>query len=178
MPLDPLRLYRLVLDVALRENIALLNVGEGIFFLPERAFVYNVGKAIAVNATSLFGSDRVRWLPETKVGSGGPSDLVYEVEGQKGLVIEFKRRGNIDRNLQDLTKLADLDGNKYHRFFCVLVDAWPEKLHEDPRITNIESCLSPPKKVARVKSQFDFFSTLDRDFVNQVCCVVCLWEIT
>ncbi len=178
MTIDSAALYRLLVDVAMREDVSLRAFGEGIFLMPERAFAYSVGKAIAAHASTILGSAAVRWLPEAKVGDSGPSDLVFDIEGGKGLALEFKMRGGTQTCARDLDKLAALDSSRYERFFCALVDAWPDNLNSDPRVVAIESHTPPSgSKAVRVPARFDFFSTLDRDFKNQLCCVVGLWRI-
>jgi hypothetical protein len=75
MPIDCAALYRLIVETAIREDLSLRAVGEGIFLMPERAFVFVVGRAIAGQPMAILGSSSVSWRPEATIGNRGPSDL-------------------------------------------------------------------------------------------------------
>ena len=164
-----------IVEVARQEDLLLRRVGQGIFIVPELAFVYAVGRAIASRAGEIFGTPRVRWLPETKMGETGRTDLVFEVEGDRTYALEFKRGGSSDDYVSDLRKLATLDPARFERIFCALIDAWPDEIDPNPRISAVERV--PEVKVERLSERFDFFATLNSSFKNQICCVVALWRV-
>jgi len=164
----------IVVDVARHEDLILRRVGQGIFLVPELAFVYAVGRTIAANASAIFGTPNVRWLPETKAGNTGRTDLIFAVEGQTTYALEFKRAGKGSDYASDLRKLAAMDSS-WERIFCALIDTWPHEIDPNPRIVEVESCENVV--VERLTERFDFFATLDSRYANQVCCVVGLWRI-
>jgi hypothetical protein len=164
-----------IIDIARNEDAVLRRVRQGIFHMPELAFVHAVGRAIAARAHEIFATPNVRWLPEVSIGGAhGPTDLVFEVEGQKAYAFEFKQGANAESYVRDLRKLASLDAERYERIFCALIDTWPKEIDPNPRITAVVKSGVP---VERLVEHFDFFATLDSRFKNQVCCVVGLWRV-
>jgi len=171
-------LYRLIVETAMREDVALRSLGEGIFLMPELAFAYLVGREVATRAIEVFGDSKVRWHRELKIGPSGPCDLVFEGdEGDKGLAVEFKMRGTVDSYINDLNKLSEVDGQRYDRFFCALVDVWPDKRDDDPRLAIAKRVYPRGYAVATVWERAEFFSTLQRRYQSQLCCFVGLWRI-
>lgn len=166
----------IIVDTARQEDSILKKVGKGIFQIPELAFTYAVGREIAINAENIFNNSNVRWLPEeTITTSSGRTDLVFVSPGSKGLAIEFKIGGPLDSYKKDIDKLSKIDSTKYERIFCALIDAWPDKLLNDPRVLAVEeNDLST--RLCR-DDFFDFFATLHEKYKNQLCCVVGVWHI-
>jgi len=164
-----------IVDTARREDLLLRRVGQGIFLVPELAFVYAVGRSIASDATEIFGTPIVKWLPESKVGATGRTDLTFEVENQPAYALEFKRSGTSADYIRDLRKLSALDSSRFERIFCALVDSWPHEIESNPRIRAVESC---GVAVERLTEPFDFFATLHSRYKKQVCCVVAIWRVS
>ena len=168
------RLALKVVDTARQEDLLLRRVGQGIFLVPELAFVYAVGRSIASDANEIFGTPKVRWLPESKIGTSGRTDLTFEVENQATYALEFKRGGTSADYIRDLRKLSALDASRFERVFCALIDSWPHEIESNPRIQAVESC---GVMVERLTESFDFFATLHSGFKKQLCCVVAIWRV-
>ena len=165
----------LVVDVARKEDLILRRVGKGILSIPELSFTYSVGRQLASNAESIFGTNDVSWKPETTISAdSGRTDLVFDVQGGTGIAIEFKIGGNSDSYIRDINKLKAIPGD-YEKIFCALVDAWPDDLLSDGRIQAVES-QEGINRICRDKF-FDFFSTLHDAYKGQLCCVVGVWHV-
>ena len=175
----PQRFAEIVVDVARKEDLALRLVGKGVLLIPETAFTYAVGRAVALEAASLFGPRRVKWLPENSLGPfSGRTDVVFDVDEERGLAVEFKIGGSWESYSTDISKLAAVDPNRFYRIFCGLVDAWPEVLFEDPRIKRVEERFqSQIMRVGTSGDSFDFFATLHSSYKNRVCCIVAMWQL-
>ncbi len=176
--MDVARFYRHVVHVARRESATLCNLDKGVFFVPERAFVYLVGKEVLVDAAEVFGTDSLRWRTEAKVGQLGPVDLVIDVEGHSTIALEFKMRGDANNITADLDKLATLDALSYRKYFCALIDAWADGSDADSRLKAVRGWRGAGGLQAiPVTENFDSFETKDEQFATPIRCVVGLWEV-
>jgi hypothetical protein len=175
----PQRFAEIVIKVARTEDLALRSVGKGVLRMPETAFAYAVGSAVALEASSVFGPRQVKWLPENSLGPlSGRTDLVFDVGDERGLAVEFKIGGTWESYCTDISKLAAVDPNRFDRVFCGLVDAWPKVLFEDPRIKRVEERFqSQIMRVGTSGDSFDFFATLHSSYKNQICCIVAMWQL-
>jgi hypothetical protein len=168
-------LSQTIIEVARHEDLILRRVGKGIFLVPELAFVYAVGRELAIKAESVLGTAAALWLPESTICESGRTDLVFDVDNAPGLAIEFKCGDiHVDKCERDLWKLAAIDPGDYMRVFCALIATWPNTISEDPRIERVEK---GPVPVKRLTKDLDFFSTYHTAFKNQVCCLIGIWEI-
>ena len=78
----------IIVGVAREEDLILHRVGKGgIFLIPELAFVYSVGRALAIDAQRIFSTPHVKWIVEQARGEAGRTDLVFEVEGQPAFTL-------------------------------------------------------------------------------------------
>jgi hypothetical protein len=119
--------------------------GKGIFFMPEIALVYSIGKEIYINRELVFGNNDVEWLREvTFTNAGGPSDLVFQLPtfDEKYLYwnIEFKIAGTKEGYLNDIEKLNRLDDD-HEGLFCAITDSWLNKPDERASIFENESLI-------------------------------------
>lgn len=129
----------LIVDVARREDMVLRRVGKGVLHLPELAFAYAVGREIALQAERIFGTNKVRWMPETTLTTeSGRTDLIFQTDSGNGIAIEFKIGGSVDLYKRDIEKLRNIP-TSHEALFCALIDAWPNKLESNPRVAGIES---------------------------------------
>lgn len=168
------RIANTIVDVAREENQVLYRVGKGIFLMPEGAFVYLVGRALALNAEKIFGTSKVEWSLESPNGDG-PTDLMFEVVGGPKFAFEFKRARDAD-HINDIRKLARLN-NTFERLFVALMSRFPENLGPDVIFSNVEQ---PEVKTKRLpeSGHFDFFATLHESYPKRPnCCVVGIWRI-
>ena len=169
------KISNLIVDIARKEDLILRRIGKGILFIPELSFTYLVGRQIALNTESIFGTNNVLWKPETSISAdSGRIDLVFDVQGGAGIAIEFKIGGKSDSYIRDINKLKAIPGD-YEKIFCALIDAWPENLYSDGRIQAVES-QQGVYRVCRDKF-FDFFSTLHDSYKSQLCCIVGVWHV-
>lgn len=106
-------------------NNELHDLKKSIFFAPELYIGFRISKAIYINRASIFNSnENIVWRREFGMGNGGPSDIVFDFDEDKRLVIELKVRDTYNAYEKDIQKLKLLkNGDKqYIRFFCALID--------------------------------------------------------
>lgn len=134
-------LYDVALDVAQREDAELHALtGTGVFFMPELAFAYAVGKEMAHRAKVIFPGETIDWQRETEVGGGGPTDLVFRVGEQRPLAVEFKTSATWPAYVADVAKLRRIHERKpgcYDLAFCAVVDANEAHGVGDPRVDRL-----------------------------------------
>jgi hypothetical protein len=120
--------------------------GKGIFFMPEIALAYAIGKEIYINRELVFGNNDVEWLREVTFDkAGGPSDLVFKLPtyDDKYLFwnIEFKVADTKDSYLNDINKLKRLPDD-HEGLFCAITDSWLNKPDERASIFADESLIA------------------------------------
>ncbi len=163
-----------IIKVAKKENIILSDLAnEGIFHMPELAFVYECGKAIMTESQEVFGSHTPKWIREIDLGNGGPTDLVFEFENGNKIAIEFKVRDTSNAYTHDIVKLSKLKDKNILKIFCALIDVFDSKLPDDGRQLTIEKLSE--HKVTEIKKEI--FSTKQYCYTSPVSCVVALWSI-
>jgi hypothetical protein len=166
-----------IINVALKEEAILRQAGKGIFFMPELAFAYEVGKEIYFNRKSILFNENYVWKREGKVGQGyGIADLIFENKNdlKDTIVIEFKvlnKEGEFERDIIKLQKLPD----HYLRLFCALEDIFVKdsNMPTSRRIFRVSERHSGLKPI--VKEPF-FFSTAS-NYQQPVFCSVELWRV-
>jgi len=131
---------KLIIEVAESEDTILSDIAdEGIFHMPELAFVYECGKKIMGHSKAVFGSNTVKWKRETDLGNGGPTDLLFELNDGYRVVLEFKLRDTRHAYIRDVEKLSKLDDKKTLRLFCALIDIFDKDLQTDERLNTVEN---------------------------------------
>lgn len=112
------KIFQLVNEFAIKENDQLMSLyGFGIFYMPELAFVYEIGKQMAERRVELFGSEKYQWVRECNYGNGGPTDLSFISTNEKVLYLfEFKLDDKIQKYHNDIKKLATQLDEKYTDF--------------------------------------------------------------
>ena len=168
-------LLQTIATTAYEEDVNLRKFGKSIFSVPERAFVYLVAKKIAFAAPSIFNIHKLKWDLEIDLGNGGPSDFVIEIPDEKDLVFEFKMGGHQDSYFSDIKKLQSLDPQTYKRYFCAVIDAYPNELPDVRRVLAIDNNSVSPTK--RSMEHFPYFPTIRSDLVKELVCVVAMWEL-
>ncbi len=173
-----LKIKDTILDVIKREDEEMNNLhNKGIFFLPELAITYLIGKELVRKSVEIFKSNIVNWYPEYSLGRGRPFDLVLILENDKKYVFEFKTRQTSESYIEDINKLHKLDSSEHEKYFCAFVDCFEKISPNDERITTVEnSCGTIIERVSEDNS-FKIFKTKDHARVNQVVCVLGLWKI-
>ncbi len=162
-----------IVDVAKREDDELLDMGveSGIFFMPELAFAYQVGKSLVQSG------EEIKWNREQSLAPGGITDLILDVPGDdRRIAIEFKVCSDQDGFSNDFTKLRALNPDRYRCFFCALIDVFKQDASGDGRVTLLsnecdqqhlrqigELVFLPSRQVGR--------------YVTPVHCLVGLWEV-
>ena len=137
-------IFNVIKRVILQEEITLKTLcDKGIFFVPEIALAYAIGKEIYINRELIFGNNDVEWLREVTFDkAGGPSDLVFKLPtfDDKNLFwnIEFKIAGTKESYLNDINKLRRLP-NDHEALFCAITDSWMNKPDERSSIFQDES---------------------------------------
>ena len=180
------KIGRVIESVARYDNNALDEISsEGIFFMPELAFVFSCGKAIMLERADVFSGFEVTWKREENHGNGGPTDLVFELKKNGGLVqyiaIEFKLRNTWNAYLKDIDKLLTLKNNNpeiYTVAFCALVDTFTRQYPDDGRVGKIEAYDAAKAKVTSLLEPKPYFPTKQTRYpIEPVSCVVGFWSI-
>ena len=119
-----------IIDVTLKEDEILQRIGKGIFYMPELAFAYTVGKEIYLNRKRIFDNQEVEWLRESKIKRQGEHaneifDLIFEIGKNtidNTIVIEFKMPDKKDKYKMDIEKLHRIQNLpvNYTKIFCAL----------------------------------------------------------
>ncbi|MBW8051727.1 MAG: hypothetical protein FVQ77_15585 [Cytophagales bacterium] len=170
-----------IIDIALREDEILKGLGKGIFYMPELAFVYTVGKEISLNGAKIFNGREFEWIRESKVSIPGRStteifDLIFEVgkkEKNEIIVIEFKMRDKDYKYKSDIEKLHKLPSD-YFKVFCALEDVFEKDQNNGSRMTRIVS--NSEIKMKRIGELFTF-PTWSEHYKNKMLCFVEIWQV-
>ena len=176
MPLAE-RIAKEIFVVAQKEDAILLDIAdEGIFHMPELAFVYECGKKIMEKKDAIFGNGSIKWIREKNLGNGGPTDLVFELSNDYKVALEFKLRDTSDAYINDVKKLDKLNNGKTLRLFCALTDVFDKDLPDDGRQSAVANC----KRNGGIKVKLvdrKIFSTKQNCYVRPVSCVVAVWIV-
>lgn len=183
MEVNPLLqlLYEVAPSVARHEDAALhLLTGTGVFFMPEVAFAYAVGKEMALRASVRFPDEDVEWRRETDIGGGGATDLIMTVGEQRPLVVEFKMSQPWPKYVADVAKLKRIhDRDPEHDLaFCALVDANQEAGADDVRITEFERAV-PTEQGVRMErvGPLVLFPTRSPRYSSRLTAVLGVWHV-
>ncbi|KFZ37103.1 hypothetical protein HR45_12785 [Shewanella mangrovi] len=172
--MDLERIAEIIYETAEQEDKELLEIAnEGIFHMPELAFVYQCGKSIKKDANRIFGHDDVKWIRELDLKNGGPTDLVFENRDDETLAIEFKMRATDTAYQNDIMKLCRIERPNTKKLFCALIDEFDEPKQKDLRQERVEL-------IEGVKVTLIFrnkFKTIQHWYASQVSCVVCVWLV-
>jgi len=170
-----LNIYKQIVLVALREEAILKELNKGIFFMPELAFTYEVGKAIILNQEKIFGNKDWEFNREIKINSNGPTDLIItNKKTEEKVLFEFKIRRTIDDYLRDIKKLKSYSTEKCIKYFCALIDAYYDKNIKDERIEKLNKLVG--KDISWTPNSFEFFTT-PNIYEKQNVCIVSFWQI-
>ncbi len=173
-----IKIGKVIESVAIQEDAELKEfASEGIFFMPELAFVYACGKSIMAKRTEIFGELVVKWKREENIGNGGPTDLIFELGKDKCIAIEFKLRDTRHAYIKDIDKLMALKRSDPERFvtaFCALVDTYADQIPDDGRVGAVEA--HPSAKVVSLLEPKPHFETIQHRYtLRDVRCVVGFW---
>jgi hypothetical protein len=174
------KVYDLISKVALREELELRSVSSGIFSIQELAFVYIVGKEIALKAIDIFGTKDICWYTEKQIEKTPKTtrtDLVFEDnEGSPVLAIEFKTRKEEGVCLNDIKKLKEIK-SECIKVFCALVEK-----DKEPKEPNVWFGDGVKPLYNHNKGNFEKFPTIDYHTDSsrpsgKTCCIVAAWEV-
>ncbi|WP_036800865.1 hypothetical protein [Photobacterium marinum] len=145
---------------------------EGIFFMPELAFVFQCGLEIMRKRNSIFGNSKVEWLREINLGNGGPCDLAFIINDSHKIVLEFKLRNTSTSYLRDIEKLSKLSPVSHTRLFCALIDVFQEQ-PQDGRLVYLNTHSPTPLKKIFCSS----FPTKTSYYQKPISCQVMVWKL-
>jgi hypothetical protein len=160
----------------LKEEEELRQMGEGIYFMPELALSYLVGKNTALALKQKPEFDSVVWQREVSVDGNGPSDLVFTRAGDPFCIVEFKMVNTDDAYRSDIEKLASLQ-NIPVRLFCALVDAFTTKGINDERIIRLEAWAKTAGIDLTRIGDWRVFETIQHWYTRPVSCVTAMWVL-
>jgi hypothetical protein len=165
-----------ILATVLKEEEALRQMGEGVYFMPELALSYLVGKNTALALKQKPEFDSVVWQREVSVGGSGPCDLVFTRAGQPFCIVEFKMVNTDDAYKSDIQKLASLRDVPV-RLFCALVDAFTTKGINDERIIRLEAWAKTAGIALNRTGDWRVFETNQHRYTRPVSCVTAMWVL-
>lgn len=169
--MNSLELFNTIKRTVLTIEDELFQMDEkGIYFAPELYVAFSIGKDVFQNREYIFGTNSVKWLRETDLGNGGPSDIIFEVD-RTNTVIELKLRDNIYAYKADIEKLKRLPENTC-KFFCVLLDSFSE--NNDARLINLE--LEYQNQIKRIGHHA--FPTWNDWYAKKIFCNINLYQIS
>jgi hypothetical protein len=142
---------------------------KGIFFAPELFISFRIGQELIRNRESIFESNRVNWLRETKIVETGLHDVVFELDHTK-VVFEVKLRNNIEAYRSDILKLRKLPAN-HLKYFIVLLDSFTQE--NDTRLVGLELEF----KQTILNMGHSSFPTWNNWYQKQVYCNLNLYQI-
>ncbi|MEW6061904.1 MAG: hypothetical protein AB1600_08195 [Bacteroidota bacterium] len=164
-----------IVSYAKREDNELKRLcSKGIFFMPEIAFAFGVGKEIYRNRSHIFNGLNLEWKREETLGNTGPIDLVFKIDGNYCIPIEFKIRQTSDAYISDVRKLIALYTQKCFPVFCALVDAFEDNVTFDSRITLLEKEFN--NNLTRL-GDIESFSTWNDRYKKPIRCEIGVWQI-
>lgn len=167
-----------IIEVALKNEQKLKAVQDtGIFYMPEIAFVYEVGLEIASQSSFLFASKQFKWIGEVMVSKeSGRTDMLLQFNETSRVAIEFKFRSDKHKYLADIEKLAKVNEKdiEYSKIFCTLADVWSDELENDSRIVAVDDLEG--KKVKKIGEHF-VFPTHSWYNDKPIHCLVGVWEV-
>lgn len=168
-----LHLRQAIIDVSLEEDKLLADIADkGIFFVPEIALVYLIGRKVSENCLQM--NTKLEWNKEEKLSDDyGFADLVFRGSDIGTVVIEFKKSATIDAYIDDVRKLQKLD-SKYVKIFCILADVFQMELENDPRINRLEEIFI--NEIHRIEDFF-CFQTGYSNYHKTVNCLIGVWEV-
>jgi hypothetical protein len=174
------QLAKILCRVAREEDRDLRSLGRSIFFVPEVAFAYLAGKALARD----FANDS-EWVREQSLDEKlGPSDLILRPKSPtsiKPTVIEFKAYDAPSTKIKDDVRKLRQISSEYDRLFCVFMNPSGHSLDKHLHIKTVEkeSGEPVPVRVYDFASKEYAFETVERDKSSGSCwwCVVGLWQI-
>lgn len=160
-----------IYEMAFQENQQLSKLGKGIFFMPELALAYLIGKDIAEHQNDIFGSTSFNWQREIK-GAGGLTDIILEYDNSKKVYIELKMSNTYHSYEKDIIKLSQIKEAKCIKLFCALIDVFKSVGPNDERIKNMDSLVS----IKKVLQSEPFDTKYDR-YSQDMQCIVGIWQV-
>lgn len=160
--------YEITRRVIEREEDELSSINEGIYWMPELALAYAIGKEI-----KRLHPDAV-WAREfSPPGYQGIADLFIN-----GILVEIKLRSTMDAYKRDIVKLKDLSLTYQgtsplevkHKVFLCLADAFENQV--DGRFKEIEEMAN-----ASQVGKYFHFPTKQNWYSTKVYCKVGMWEV-
>lgn len=184
MEVNPLLqlLYDVASDVARREDRTLHDLtATGVFFMPEIAYAYAVGKEMTHRARALFPGERVEWQRELDLKGGGPTDLVLRVGERRPLAVEFKLPAPWPKYVADIAKLRrvhDHHPGRYDLAFCALMDASEAAGVEAGRIDEFEQAIAREGRVVMDRvGPLTPFPTRSPHYKSDLVAIVGVWRV-
>lgn len=162
-----------IIEVAENEDKELERLcSEGIFFVPELAFAYLVGKEIM--KSDVAKENKLELIREQKISSDyGIADLVLKGEGLKTIVVEFKMQAKDVNYIGDIKKLQKINED-YEKIFCALIDVFPDALESDGRIIKLEETFKG--EIERI-GYFYHFPTKYSYYQKTTHCLIGIWRV-
>jgi hypothetical protein len=163
-----------IINVVDQEEATLRLADKGIFFIPELALAYIVGKEIYFNRKSVLLDENYKWIREQKLGPG-IVDLMFD-NGNDKIVIEFKilnKEGEFERDIIKLKKMPD----NCLKLFCALEDVFERGKDEvtNRRIFRIKKRYE--ESLIKIGKDYSFPTSLKVMYKQDVVCFVELWRV-
>ena len=173
-----LRLKNTIVNALRKEDLELSQIhNKGIFFLPELAITYIVGKAIMLDAEKIFGVQVEEWKSDCKSNETKErTDLILKLANEKILFFELKKRCNAKDYADAINRLKKIPSDSF-KFFCAVMDCDAGKEIKQTEEQEIKFG-NEVKRIVDGNKFFDYFTTRDLKYNDkQICCVVGLWQV-
>ena len=167
-----------IINIALREEAILRQAGKGIFFMPELAFAYDVGKEIYLTRKAVLLDESYEWKREEKVAEGyGIADLIFENgKREDRIVFEFKVLSKDYKYKADILKLKELPKENL-KLFCSLEEVFTKSINDESNRRIKRIAADYKDSISKVGEDFYFSTDLKPRYQQDVVCFVELWRV-
>ncbi len=162
------KIYNVLLKYTLEENNALLNLGKGIFDIPELALAYFIGKNLFAE---LFINNGYKWQKEISISDSSITDLVFNSHNNS-IAIEFKMDDTWHAYKKDIKKLDNIRKTNISKYFISL-----KKLLDDSQAQSFKSKLESEFSDTSLLLDYKIFDTIISSNSRYGKCLLTFWKV-
>jgi len=153
-----------------------LNVicDKGLFFMPELAFAYIVGKEIAKNREQIFGEAGYEWSRENTLEEYGLATVIFESKdaAKSSILIQFKMRDTYLSYINDIKDLRKQEVGKYRKLFCAVVEVFEQQ--HDAYFRSLKEAFG--SEATLIGTTRPFYTWSDK-YKQQIVYIIGLWDV-
>ena len=169
-------LKKTIFKVAEHEDRDLNGIcDKGIFYMPDLAFAYIVGKEIARNADTVFEGLKYTWSREYTLDEYGVAAAIFEAQdpAHQSILIQFKMRDTFLSYINDIKDLRrQKQEGQYRKLFCAVVEVFEQQYDEYFR-----SLKEAFGREANLLGTTRPFYTWSDKYKQQLVYIIGLWEV-